>query len=131
MAFGMIDGKIIVYKLDKPKNLINSDAKQSKVEGFETRPIKRLLFSRFDQNLHLIYTTDDNIYCLDNLKERRKIDQNGPGGDLFDLTSKGTIIGAKNGDNQNVYEYDIKKKLNTWNFDGEKHVFYNIKILRN
>lgn len=86
-----------------------------------------MLFSRIESNLHLVYTTDDNIYCLENLKDRRKIDPAGPGGDLFDLTSKGTIIGAKNGDNSNVYEYDIKKKLNTWNFEGEKHVFYLYK----
>ena len=46
------------------------------------------------------------------------------------MTSKGTIIGAKNGDNSYVYEYDIKKKLNSWNFEGEKHVclLYLIKI---
>jgi len=39
------------------------------------------------------------------------------------LTSKGTIIGAKNGDNSNVYEYDMKKKLKQYSFEGEKHVF--------
>ena len=41
---------------------------------------------------------------------------------MFDITSKGTVIGVKYGDNSCIYEYDINKKINTYPYEGEKIV---------
>ena len=74
MAFGTISGQILLYKLEKPRTLLNSDIKKPYILEFEKRPIKRLIFTNFDNNMHLVYTTDDHIFCLENCKDKRKLD---------------------------------------------------------
>ena len=67
MAFGLVDGKIILYKLDRSKNFFNSDVKGPDRKENETRPIRKIFFVRDDNNnLNLIYTTDESIFCLEN-----------------------------------------------------------------
>ncbi len=43
-----------------------------------------------------------------------------PGGTLFDMTGKGTFIGAPKEDNMNVMEFDDFKKIQNWTIEGEK-----------
>jgi hypothetical protein len=45
---------------------------------------------------------------------------NVPGGPLFDLTAKGTFIGAPKDDILNVMEFDDLKKVQNWTIEGEK-----------
>jgi len=48
-------------------------------------------------------------------------------GNLFDISGKGTLIGCSIGDNITINEYDLYKRINTWNFEGDKLVLKAFK----
>jgi hypothetical protein len=48
------------------------------------------------------------------------------GGTLFDLSAKGTLIGAPKDDNVSICEFDDSRKIANWNLEGEKLVSFAI-----
>ena len=42
------------------------------------------------------------------------------GGSLYDLTSRGTLIGAPKDDNTTIAEFDDSRKIQSWLLEGEK-----------
>jgi hypothetical protein len=49
---------------------------------------------------------------------------------LFDLSNKGTLIGAPKEDNNNIFEFDDSRKIQSWSLEGEKLVIYNHLCLK-
>lgn len=84
----------------------------------DQEPVRSVHLCRVDQNINLYCTTDSNIICNQNLQTRKRFGV--AGGSLFDLTAKGTLIGAPKDDNQTVVEFDENKKINSWMIEGDK-----------
>ena len=63
-------------------------------------------------------TSDSNIICFQNIKNRKRFGI--AGGTIFDLTAKGTLIGAPKDDSSLIVEFDESKKINSWNIEGDK-----------
>lgn len=86
----------------------------------DSEPIRSLLFSRVESNLHLYVTTDSSALCYQNMQNRKRLGV--AGGTLFDLSAKGTLVGSPKDDNASIYEFDDSRKIQSWNLEGEKLV---------
>lgn len=75
--------------------MLVADPKLEQVQA-DVKLIKTLFFSKYDNQYNLFYTTEENVFVrLDNNKSK-KLDS--PGGNLFDLSTSGKLIGCKQGD---------------------------------
>ncbi|EGR28037.1 vacuolar sorting protein, putative [Ichthyophthirius multifiliis] len=113
IALGFKDGNVILLK---SIDLASQAYKEFNIKPSNQR-IKQLFLSKIDQCIHLFVCTDENIQCWQDCTKKHILYQ--PGGQLFDLTAKGTLIGCCNADNSTIMEFDIKEKLRQFAFEDE------------
>ncbi|KAL4427594.1 hypothetical protein ABPG74_012985 [Tetrahymena malaccensis] len=107
IALGFNDGSVIIYQSKQDKQ--NFSYKDLTLKPHNS-PIRQLFFTRLDGNLNLFITTDDAIQCWQ--KCNKKVALSVSGGNLFDVTSRGTLIGCTKANPSVVIEFDINKHLN-------------------
>jgi hypothetical protein len=70
----------------------------------DSEPIKLILFSRVENNLNMYVTTESSCLCYPNMSNRKRLAV--AGGTLYDITSRGNLIGAPKEENTLIVELD-------------------------
>lgn len=114
LALGSKKGIMYIFE---SKNLVTNDYKQSS-RTLEKKEIKSIKASRRSNEIDIYFHTEDTLYWLENLSERRKITSQEI--EAIDISERGTIVTAAKNDRKNIIEYDLSRQVRSWPYDGEK-----------